>query len=360
MELRKIIHVDMDAFYASVEQRNNPALKGRPVIVGGDPHSRGVVAACSYEARKYGIHSAMASSIAFRLCPHAVFISGHFDEYIAVSEEIHEIFLGYTDLVEPLSLDEAYLDVTENKVHCLSATWIAQEIRKKIFGQTKLTASAGVSYCKFLAKVASDYNKPDGLTVITPDNADEFIDRLPIGKFHGIGKVTEKKMIQLGIRTGSDLKNISREDLVKLFGRVGDYYYDIAHGLDDRPVEPDYIRKSIGKEVTLEHDIDDLLRMAEILKSLADRVAQSLESNESAGRTITLKVKYADFACVTRSITIDEPCDNRDLILMHARDLLSKTEAGIKKVRLLGISVSNLNAEESESDEKQLFLPFAI
>jgi DNA polymerase-4 len=360
MELKKIIHVDMDAFYASVEQRNNPSLKGKPVIVGGDPHSRGVVAACSYEARKYGIHSAMASSIAYRLCPHAVFIRGHFDEYIAVSDQVHEIFLEYTDLVEPLSLDEAYLDVTENKVHCVSATWIAQEIRNKIFEKTQLTASAGVSYCKFLAKVASDYKKPDGLTVITPEDAADFIERLPIGKFYGIGKVTEKRMFQLGIRNGADLKKISRDDLVRLFGRVGEYYYDIAHGLDDRSVEPDYIRKSIGKEVTLEHDIDDLGSMAEILKSLADRVARSLESNESAGRTITLKVKYADFTCVTRSITIDEPCDNRDLILMHARALLSKTEAGIKKVRLLGISVSNLDDEESESDERQLFLPFTL
>jgi DNA polymerase IV len=360
MELRKIIHVDMDAFYASVEQRNNPSLKGKPVIVGGDPHSRGVVAACSYEARKYGIHSAMASSIAYRLCPHAIFIRGHFDEYSAVSELIHEIFLGYTDLVEPLSLDEAYLDVTENKVHCLSATWIAQEIRKKIFEQTRLTASAGVSYCKFLAKVASDYRKPDGLTVITPDDADEFIDRLPIGKFYGIGKVTEKRMIQLGIKTGSDLKKIPRDDLVTLFGRVGDYYYDIAHGQDNRPVEPDYTRKSIGKEITLEQDIDDLGSMAEILKSLAERVSRSLENHETMGRTITLKVKYADFTCISRSITIDEPCDNRDIILMHARNLLSKTEAGIKKVRLLGISISNLDTDESELNEKQLLLPFSL
>jgi DNA polymerase-4 len=360
MELRKIIHVDMDAFYASVEQRNNPSLKGKPVIVGGDPHSRGVVAACSYEARKYGIHSAMASSIAYRLCPHAIFIHGHFDEYSAASEQIHDIFLGYTDLVEPLSLDEAYLDVTENKVHCLSATWIAREIRKKIFEQTQLTASAGVSYCKFLAKVASDYRKPDSLTVITPDEADEFIDRLPIGKFYGIGKVTEKKMLQLGIRTGSDLKKIPREDLIKLFGRVGDYYYDIAHGQDDRPVEPEYIRKSIGKEITLEQDIDDLDSMTEILKSLAERVALSLENHESMGRTITLKVKYADFTCVSRSITVDAPCDDRDIILMHAKNLLSKTEAGLKKVRLLGISLSNLDAEESASDEKQLIIPFSF
>jgi DNA polymerase IV len=362
MYQRKIIHVDMDAFYASVEQRNNPTLKGRPVIVGGDPKSRGVVAACSYEARKYGIHSAMASSIAHRLCPHAVFMHGNFDEYHTVSEQIHEIFHEYTDLVEPLSLDEAYLDVTENKTGYPYATRIACDIRKKIYQKTHLTASAGVSYCKFLAKVASDYNKPDGLTVITPGDADSFIERLPIGKFYGIGKVTEKKMLQLGIRTGHDLKNLTRDDLVSLFGRMGDYYFDIAHGLDDRPVETDYVRKSIGKEETFEHDIDDIEEMISILKSLSMRVADALEYHETKGRTITLKVKFADFTCVTRSITIDEPCDNCYIMLMHARNLLARTEAGDRKVRLLGISISNLDleTEEIELTERQLVFPFAM
>ncbi len=360
MELRKIIHVDMDAFYASVEQRNNPSLKGRPVIVGGDPQSRGVVAACSYEARKYGIHSAMASSIAYRLCPHAVFMHGNFDEYHAVSEQIHEIFHEYTDLVEPMSLDEAYLDVTENKTVYPYATRIAMEIRKKIYSKTKLTASAGVSYCKFLAKVASDYHKPDGLKVITPEIADSFIERLSIGKFYGIGKVTEKKMLQMGIRTGHDLKQLSREDLVSLFGKIGHYYYDIAHGLDDRPVETDYVRKSIGKEETFVKDIDDVGEMISILSSISARVAAALEHHETKGKTITLKVKFADFTCVSRSITINEPCDNCDIIFMHSRTLLARTEAGNKKIRLLGISISNLDLAEIELAERQLVFPFAM
>ncbi len=360
MEQRKIIHVDMDAFYASVEQRNNPSLKCKPVIVGGDPKSRGVVAACSYEARKYGIHSAMASSIAYRLCPHAVFVHGNFDEYHSVSEQIHEIFHEYTDLVEPMSLDEAYLDVTENKFGYPFATVIAREIRKKIFEKTQLTASAGVSYCKFLAKVASDYHKPDGLTVITPEDADGFIDRLPIGKFYGIGKVTEKRMLQMGVRNGSDLKKMSRENLIRLFGKTGDYYYDIAHGLDDRPVETDYVRKSIGKEETFEKDIDDPGQMSSMLKSIAGRVTMALEHHEAKGRTITLKVKFADFTCVSRSITIDEPCDNSDIIFMHSINLLSRTEAGEKKVRLLGLSISNLDTDELDHTEQQLLLPFAM
>ncbi len=350
----------MDAFYASVEQRNNPSLKGKPVIVGGDPKSRGVVAACSYEARKFGIHSAMASSIAYRLCPHAIFIRGHFDEYHAVSEQIHEIFHDYTDMVEPLSLDEAYLDVTENKSGHHYATSIAREIRKQIFDRTGLTASAGVSYCKFLAKVASDYHKPDGLTVITPDEADAFIENLPIGKFYGIGKVTERKMLQLGIHTGRELKRLNLADLTRLFGKVGEYYYDIAHGMDDRPVETDYIRKSIGKEETFARDLDDIGEMHSILKSLSWRVAESLVHHETRGRTITLKVKYADFTSISRSMTIDEPCDNSDIILMHAKNLLIRTEAGLKKVRLLGISMSNLDNDETEMNDRQLILPFAM
>ncbi|HOT43699.1 MAG TPA: DNA polymerase IV [Spirochaetota bacterium] len=360
MEHRKIIHVDMDAFYASVEQRNNPSLKGKPVIVGGNPGSRGVVAACSYEARKYGIHSAMASSIAYRLCPHAIFIHGNFDEYHAVSEQIHEIFHDYTDLVEPMSLDEAYLDVTENKIGGPYATRIATEIRNRIFQRTRLTASAGVSYCKFLAKVASDYNKPDGLTVITPEQADGFIDRLPIGKFYGIGRVTEKRMVQLGIQTGHDLKKLSLDDLVSLFGKTGEYYYDIAHGIDERPVETDYVRKSIGKEETFERDIDDVGEMGRILKTIAGRVALALGHHETSGRTITLKVKFADFTSVSRSITLDDAINNTDMIHMHAVTLLGRTEAGIKKVRLLGISLSNLDAAETGDAERQLMLPFAM
>jgi DNA polymerase IV len=361
MDTRKIIHVDMDAFYASVEQRNNPELRGKPVIVGGDPNSRGVVAACSYEARKYGIRSAMASSIARRLCPHAIFIHGNFQEYIAVSDQIHEIFHEYTDLVEPLSLDEAYLDVTENMVGITSATKIAMEIRAKILERTGLTASAGVSFNKFLAKVASDYRKPNGMTVITPELADAFIDALPIGKFYGIGKVTEKRMHELGIKNGTDLKRLTREALVGIFGRVGDYYYDIAHGCDDRPVENDYVRKSIGKEITLQEDIDDRGAMHEVLEGLARRVARALESHGSLGRTITLKVKYADFCSISRSVTLRDYTGDAAMLLNNAKSLLEKTEAGCRKVRLLGISVSNLDTVEAcEYEDIQLTLPFAV
>ncbi len=360
MEVRKIIHVDMDAFFASVEQRNNPELRGKPVIVGGSPRSRGVVAACSYEARKYGIHSAMASSIAHRLCPHAIFIQGNFDEYNDVSEQIGEIFHEYTDLVEPLSLDEAYLDVTDNLQGTTYATQIAREIRRRILEKTRLTASAGVSYNKFLAKVASDYNKPDGMTVITPDMAGDFIEALPIGKFHGIGKVTEKRMQELGIKTGYDLKRISRDSLKSMFGKVGDYYYDISHGIDDRPVEPDYIRKSIGKEVTLQEDISDRMLMHEVLDSLAGRVSRALEKHGSKGRTITLKVKYADFQSISRSVSLVEYMDRKELLLDNAKMLLEKTEAGDRKVRLLGISVSNLDSEEDRYEDVQLILPFAV
>jgi len=357
---RKIIHIDMDAFYASVEQRDRPELKGKPVIVGGDPQSRGVVAACSYEARKFGVHSAMASSAAYKLCPDAVFIRSRFDAYRAVSSQIREIFCEYTDLVEPLSLDEAFLDVTENHKCISSATLIAQEVKKKIFKRTGgLTASAGVSFNKFIAKVASDINKPDGITVITPDMARDFIDRLPIRKFFGVGKVTEEKMLNLGIKTGADLKKFEKDQLIHLFGKSGFYFYDIAHGNDDRPVEPNRIRKSIGKETTLSEDIDDTDQMLEILENIAERLENSLIKREAKGRTITLKIKYFDFQSVTRSITLDEPADTASVIMKYIKPLLSKTEAGEKKIRLLGISISNFDDQESNIGIcKQLLLPF--
>ena len=361
--IRKIIHIDMDAFYASVEQRDRPELKGKPVIVGGDPQSRGVVAACSYEARKFGIHSAMASSTAYRLCPEAVFIRPRFDMYRAVSAQIREIFCEYTDLIEPLSLDEAFLDVTENYMGMPSATLIARDIKKKIYERTgKLTASAGVSFNKFIAKVASDMNKPDGITVITPDMADEFIDRLPIRKFFGVGKVTEEKMLGFGIKTGADLKKFKKEKLIQLLGKSGNYFFNIAHGNDERPVEPNRIRKSIGKETTLLEDIDDTGQMLEILENIAVRLENSLIKREAKGRTITLKMKYFDFQSITRSITIAEPADCASVIMKYARPLLSKTEAGEKKVRLLGISISNFDDQETNSGKvckyRQLPLPF--
>jgi DNA polymerase-4 len=331
--IRKIIHIDMDAFYASVEQRDRPELKGKPVIVGGDPNSRGVVAASSYEARKFGIHSAMASSTAYKLCPDAVFIRPRFDAYKAVSSDIRRIFCEYTDLVEPLSLDEAFLDVTENYMGMTSATLIAREIKQQIYNRTgKLTASAGVSFNKFIAKVASDMNKPDGLTVITPEMADQFIDRLPIRKFFGVGKVTEEKMLRFGIKTGADLKSFQKEKLIQLFGKSGSYFFNIAHGNDDRAVEPNRIRKSIGKETTLLEDIDDTGQMLEILENIADRLENSLIKREAKGRTITLKIKYFDFQSITRSITIDEPADSASVIMKYVRPLLFKTEAGERKV----------------------------
>ena len=361
--IRKIIHIDMDAFYASVEQRDRPELKGKPVIVGGDPQSRGVVAACSYEARKFGIHSAMASATAYRLCPDAVFIRSRFDVYRAVSSQIREVFCEYTDLVEPLSLDEAFLDVTENYKGMPSATLIAREIKRKVYDRTGgLTSSAGVSFNKFLAKVASDINKPDGITVITPEMADEFMDKLPIRKFFGVGKVAEEKMFSFGIKTGADLKKFKNEKLIQLFGKSGSYFYDIAHGLDDRPVEPNRIRKSIGKETTFSEDINDTDQMIEVLEDIAAKLENSLIKKDAKGRTITLKMKYFDFQSITRSITIDEPAGNASVIMKYVRPLLSKTEAGEKKVRLLGISISNFDDQETNSVKvckyRQLPLPF--
>lgn len=338
----------MDAFYASVEQRDNPELKGKPVIVGGDPKKRGVVAACSYEARVFGIHSAMASSRAVRLCPQAIFIYPRFHVYRAVSQQIHTIFHEYTDVIEPLSLDEAFLDVTENKKSMKSATIIAEEIRQKIFEKTGLTASAGVSFNKFLAKVASDFNKPDGLTVVTPDKAHDFINRLPIGKFHGIGKVTEEKMRRNGIETGEDLKRISLPKMQRLYGKAGEYYYKIAHGEDDRPVRSEWIRKSLGQETTFETDIDDRQTMLVVLDQLSANVAKSLEKRKLRGRTITLKVRYADFSLITRRTTVNTPLRSRDEIMDHVPGLLERTEAGKRKVRLLGITVSGFEDETAE------------
>jgi len=347
----------MDAFFASVEQRDHPELKGKPVIVGGDPKSRGVVAACSYEARKYGIHSAMSCSRAYKLCPAATFLRPRFDAYREVSLQIREIFLEYTDLVEPLSLDEAYLDVTENKKDIKSATIIAEEIRAKILERTNLTASAGVSFNKFIAKVASDVNKPNGITVITPDMADAFIEQLPIGKFFGIGKVTEKKMIDLGIKTGADLKRIEKNELYKMFGKHGLYYFDIAHGRDNRRVNPHSERKSIGKETTLHEDITDTDEIFSILQNISLRVEDEMKRKDVMGKTVTLKIKYFDFKSITRSVTVDQPLQSSKDIMSHIPALLEKTEAGQKKVRLLGITVSNFYGDEKGS-MIQLELPF--
>ena len=359
---RKIIHVDMDAFYASVEQRDTPELRGQPVIVGGNPHSRGVVAACSYEARKFGIHSAMPSKRAYTLCPHAIFVAPRFDVYRQVSNHIRAIFHEHTDLVEPLSLDEAYLDVTCNKKGIPSATQIAKEILADIYTTTNgLTASAGVSFNKFLAKVASDLHKPNGLAVITPTMAPAFIDQLPIGKFFGVGRVTEKKMVKMGIRTGADLKCYQRHQLIQLFGKAGGYFFDIAHCKDDRPVITHWIRKSIGKEVTLKEDIDDPVAMLSILGRLADQVAAVMQRDQRQGVTITLKIKFFDFQCISRSITVTPAISTRQEIIRYLPTLLDHTEAGSKKVRLLGVSVSNFQDEISQKGRyRQLPLPFRV
>lgn len=358
VDLRKIIHIDMDAFYASVEQRDNPQLRGKPVVVGGNPDSRGVVATCSYEARRFGIHSAMSCARAYRLCPQTIFVRPRFDAYREVSQQIREIFLSYTDLVEPLSLDEAYLDVTINKPDIQSATWIAQNIRNEIRQKTGLTASAGVSYNKFLAKIASDVKKPDGLTVVTPEQAEQFIAQLPIRRFHGVGRVTEKKMQQLGILTGADLHHHSLLALNKNFGKAGQYYFNIARGIDLRPVLPNRIRKSIGKETTLNEDITDGSQMLTIIGELSQRVAALLQSKQTSGMTLTLKVKYADFQIVTRSFSHEKPIETAEDILRIAESLLQKTDAGARAVRLLGVTISHLTTDICAVESLQMELPF--
>lgn len=358
MECKKIIHIDMDAFYAAVEQKKNPALKNKPVIVGGDPDKRGVVSTCSYEARRYGVKSAMPSKTAVRLCPHGIFLYPDFAAYEEISLQISAIFHNYTDLVEPLSLDEAFLDVTENKKNIPYATAIAREIRERIFTETGLTASAGVSYNKFLAKTASEINKPDGIAIIRPEEAEIFLENLPIGKFYGIGKATEKKMFSLGITNGAELKEKSLEMLVKCFGKAGQFYYYIVRGIDSREVISERVRKSVGKETTLDEDIDDINDMHSVLDSLGLMVEDCLQREEIKGKTVTLKVKYADFESATRSTTLSSFVNDSDTICSYAKNLLKETRAGEKKVRLLGISMSNLDNDDSCLKDEQLTLPF--
>ncbi|MEX0685252.1 MAG: DNA polymerase IV [Balneolales bacterium] len=355
---RKIIHIDMDAFFASVEQRDFPEFAGKPVVVGGNPEGRGVVAAASYEARKFGIHSAMPASRAVRLCPQAIFIKPRFEVYKQISGQIRNIFLDYTSLVEPLSLDEAYLDVTENSRNNPSATLIARDIRKQIKENTRLTASAGVAPNKFLAKIASDVNKPDGLTVITPEQALKFIETLPIGKFYGIGKATEAKMHDLGIKNGADLKKWSKMDLQQSFGKVAAFYFNIARGIDEREVRPDRIRKSVGAENTFPEDIADLPELSSKLNDIAEKVSLRLAKADAAGKTITLKIRYDNFESVTRSVTLSDFVNEQETLYQMSAELLHETEAGQRKVRLLGISVSNLNLQEKESPGLQLSFDF--
>jgi DNA polymerase-4 len=343
--IRKIIHVDMDAFYASVEQRDRPELKGLPVAVGGE-RQRGVVAAASYEARKFGVHSAVSSKVARMKCPQLIFVKPDFEKYKAVSRQIREIFYSYTDLVEPLSLDEAFLDVTFAKRGKPSATLIARDIKKEIMEVTGLTASAGVSYNKFLAKVASDVKKPNGLFVITPDQAEAFLEELDISKFFGIGKVTAQRLNEIGVFKGADLKRIERNELVRMFGKAGSYYYDIVRGIDDRPVEPHRERKSLGAEHTFESDITDPEELKQRLELIADDVARRVEKAGVSGKTITLKVKFEDFEQITRSKTTLIFIDSREQLLSSGLDLLTKEFPLPKGVRLLGLTLSNFYHEQ--------------
>jgi DNA polymerase-4 len=340
--VRKIIHVDMDAFYASVEQRDFPQYRGKPVVVGGRPEKRGAVAAASYEARQYGIHSAMPSRVAQQRCKDLIFVSPRFDVYRQVSQQIRAIFHQYTDLVEPLALDEAYLDVTENELGEPSATLLAQRIKQDIYDTTQLTASAGVSVNKFLAKIASGLNKPDGLTLIRPEQVAAFVESLPIEKFHGIGQVTAGKMRDLGIHTGADLKQWSEPDLVSRFGKVGHFYYGVARGIDHRPVNPNRIRKSIGAERSYSPDLRTLETMVAELEQVADKVIARLKENRRRGHTLTLKVKYADYRQITRSRTFMDPIGPDAPILEWAKELLLTHVERDKPVRLLGITISNL------------------
>jgi len=347
--VRKIIHIDMDAFYASVEQRDNPELVGKPVAV-GSPGERGVLTTASYEARKYGVKSAMPSKVAARLCPDLIFVRPRFDAYKEVSTQIRSIFFEYTDLVEPLSLDEAFLDVTENKKDIPSATIIAREIKDKIKSQTQLTASAGISINKFLAKIASDVNKPDGLFLIPPEKAVEFVENLLIENFFGIGRVTAKKMHEMGIKTGLDLKKISEPDLRKKFGKVGSYYYQIARAEDHRAVNPHRIRKSIGAENTFIEDLVDMQDIKMELENILDILYERIKKSNTKGKTLTIKVKYSDFQQITKSKTLTNWIKDKSQLKSTYEGLLNQVEIR-NGIRLLGITLSHLNHEEDENKD---------
>ena len=351
---RKIIHIDMDAFYASVEQRDNPELRGKPVAVGGS-RERGVVAAASYEARKFGVHSAMPSITAKRKCPDLIFVKPRFDAYKAISLQIREVFAEYTPIIEPLSLDEAYLDVTENLKGIVSATQIAEEIRARIRAETELTASAGVSYNKFLAKLASDHRKPDGLFVITPAMGPAFVEMLPVRKFHGVGPATAKKMAQLGIETGLDLKGQTLVFLQQHFGKAGSYLLRVARGVDERPVRADRIRKSVGAENTFAEDLFTYEAARDALREIVDKVWEYCEDFGIRGRTVTLKVKFANFQQITRSRTGQIQIGTRSELEQLGNALLEPLFPVAKGIRLLGVSLSSL-AGKSES-EREFGLP---
>ena len=354
---RAILHLDLDAFYASIEQRDHPEYRGKPVIVGGSPDRRGVVATASYEARRYGVHSAMPSRTAYRLCPQAIFLPARFEVYRAVSRQIMAIFRQQTTFVEPLSLDEAYLDVTNVVGSLEEAAQLALDIKRQIWEHTRLTASAGVSYCKFLAKLASNAHKPDGLTVISQEEATAFLEALPIEKFFGVGKVTAARLRELGIQTGADLKHTGEERLRNLFGKHGRQLYHYACGEDDHPVEPVRERKSVGKEVTLERDIRDRHEMERILETLALQVEQRLAELGIAGRTLTLKVRWSTFELVTRASSRAQGFQSAREMLPVLHTLLARLVDGTRAVRLLGVIVSSLLSSDELRHARQFATP---
>lgn len=353
---RKIIHIDMDAFFAAVEQRDFPEYRNKPIIVGGAPDSRGVVATCSYEARQYGIHSAMPSAHAYRLCPQAIFVKPRFEAYQQASMSIRKIFADYTDLFEPLSLDEAYLDVSHVGLHRGSATLIAKAIKAAIKQETQLIASAGVSYNKFLAKIASDINKPDGLYLIAPGQGADFAEQLPIEKFHGIGNATSLKMHALGIKTGKDLKAQPLETLQHYFGKAGLHYYNISRGIDHRPVNNDRIRKSVGVEITFQHDIKFKQDVIAQLQNLLQKALGKVAEKQLVAHTLTVKIKYHDFVQITRSRTLAHAVTIKSISDDVFEDLLKDTDIDRRNVRLLGVALSSLENKSGQIHFRQMDL----
>jgi DNA polymerase IV len=353
---RKIIHIDMDAFYASVEQMDNPALRGKPIAVGGS-ENRGVVSAASYEARKFGVRSAISGVLAKKYCPEIIFVRPRFDRYKEISSKIHKIFHDYTDMVEPLSLDEAYLDVTQNKKGNPSASLLAQEIRLRILNEVGITASAGISVNKFVAKIASDYNKPNGQKTVNPDEVIPFLEELPIRKFYGVGKVTTEKMYQLGIFTGLDLKSKSLEFLEKHFGKSGKFYFYVVRGVHNSEVKPSRNTKSVASEHTFDVNLTSEIFMLEQLEKIATSLEKRLKRHNVSGKTVTLKIKYSDFTQQTRSKTLPYFISDKSLILETVEELLYQ-ERMKDSVRLLGISLSNLNTEQKKAVVVQLKFAF--
>lgn len=345
---RKIIHIDMDAFYASIEQRDNPSLRGKPIAVGGGG-SRGVVATASYEARKFGVHSAMSGFRARQLCPQLIFVPTRFGVYRQVSQQVRAIFERYTELIEPLSLDEAYLDITNNYMGEPLATEVARQIMEAVYVETQLTCSAGVSYCKFLAKIASDLKKPNGMTIITPRKAAAFLEQLPVERFHGVGKVTAARMQSMGWKTGGDLKQCSQLELAEQFGKAGRFYYYMVRGIDNRPVNNNRIRKSLGVERTLRDDLSSYDQISRVLDKILTTFWQRLTKANNFGRTLTLKLKTSDFKVLTRSLSKDYYITQQDEIRTLAYQLLEENIGEFEKIRLIGLSATNLQKRASES-----------